>query len=75
MRPPLRNGNAMILSGALATPRHAICLLTLIVLAAIGNDLRPALTVTPGAPVEVDPVPPAGSTSAPPFTFSVGRPR
>lgn len=72
---PLREEDPVILYRAPATPRHAIALLTLIVPAALANDLRPATAFAPGAPVEVDPIPPSGSTSAPLLTFPVWRPR
>jgi len=62
-------------TGALPTLRHAIALPTHIVPTALANNLRPDAGFTPGAPVEVDPIPPSGSTSAPPFTFPVWRPR
>ncbi|SDM26829.1 hypothetical protein SAMN04488074_11920 [Lentzea albidocapillata subsp. violacea] len=62
----------MILGGPLATLRRVIALFALIVLDALADDLRPDTGFTPGAPVEVDPIPPSGSTSAPLFTFPVG---
>lgn len=73
MCPPFREEDPVILYGAPMTLRHAIALLTLIVPVALANDLRPATAFAPDAPVEVDPIPPSGSTSAPLLTFLVWR--
>lgn len=72
---PLREEDPVIAYEAPRALHRAVALFTLIVLTAQFNYLRPEISFTPGASVEVDPLPPQGSTSAPPFTFPVWRPR
>lgn len=72
---PLPEDDPVIAYEAPRALHRAVALFTLIVLSAQFNYLRPEVSFTPGAPVEVDPLPPQGSTSAPPFTFPVWRPR
>lgn len=72
---PLREIDPVIAYEAPRALHRAVALFTLIVQLALADELRPEASFTPGAPVEVAPVPPHGVTSAPTFTFPVWRPR
>lgn len=72
---PLRETDPVIAYEAPRALHRAVALFVLIVQLALADELRPEVTFTPGAPVEVAPSPPIGATSAPPFTFPVWRPR
>jgi hypothetical protein len=72
---PLRETDPVIAYEAPRALHRAVALFVLIVQLALADELRPEVSFTPGAPVEVAPMPPSGATSAPPFTFPVWRPR
>ncbi|GLZ32077.1 hypothetical protein Lesp02_42650 [Lentzea sp. NBRC 105346] len=72
---PLRETDPVIAYEAPRALHRAVALFVLIVQLALADELRPDVSFTPGAPVEVAPTPPSGATSAPPFTFPVWRPR
>ena len=72
---PLRETDPVIAYEAPRALHRAVALFVLIVQLALADELRPEVSFTPGAPVEVAPTPPNGATSAPPFTFPVWRPR
>lgn len=72
---PLGDEDPVIAYEAPRTLHRAVALFTLIALIALSNYLRPEVSFNPGVPVEVDPLPPKGFTSAPPLTYPVWRPR
>ena len=72
---PLRETDPVIAYEAPRALHRAVAIFVLIVQLALADELRPEVSFTPGAPVEVAPTPPSGATSAPPFTFPVWRPR
>jgi hypothetical protein len=72
---PLREEYPVIAYEAPRALHRAVALFTLIVLVALTDYLRPDTSFTPGVPVGVDVLPPQDSTSTPPFTFPVWRPR
>jgi len=75
MCPLFREEDAVILRWASATPGHAIYLFTLIVLAALGDDLHPGTRLATGRAGRGGPLPPSGSTSALLLAFPVWRQR
>lgn len=72
---PFRETDPVIAREAPRALHRAVALFTLIVLAALADELRPEVSFDPGAPVEVAPLLPGGATSTPPFTFPGWSPR
>lgn len=72
---PFREDDPVIAYELPRALHRVVALFTLIVLAALSDQLRPDTSFVPGIPVEVAPMPPSGATSTPTFTFPVWRPR
>ena len=72
---PLPEPDPVIAYEAPRALHRAVAIFVLITQLALAEELRPVVTFTPGAPVEVAPLPPRGATSAPTFIFPVWRPR